>query len=624
MFTGDNNLVGDAVRTQNEMMPLIRTSCEPDEADMNSEDMYLAPSPIRDISEPPMAGDPDNARSQTPLFVEPEEVHTTKIIESISGNEDGAEVEEKLLDVEIVNTSNFAKLDDGEDPQARMLPVQEVRIKEEGDLSGQCPQWTWKDAPKEVIVITDDEPDAPSQTKVQMPIDQVNIEEENDSTLLWTRRNAPAEVVVITDDENESPSQPVMQKHDVSAAFAPARASTNGPLTNPFLLKRRQRHRPTPAEILRMEEIQKVLAERATGRPLIGAVGSLFKGVNTTQESAAIHPLLKPRDDEWVNLEVSDSNDEQAEEFRKIKKNYLSRKKVKENTEEDNIIFLRAANAEKLRLSRTRNEQAYQKDQDEADTLKFFSGQDESLLKGAGLDEVSSLKRPFGATSEAASGVFDPEKVVFSQQSMRHAGSYPNKRRRREDSELNGRELITKAKGDAIKPAKPRKVKKPKVNHTEDAQSPAKVKKTKKSTTRQKPSITRMTNIASLVGRDVIADAQANTGKGNQPTFKEHRKAQALSELVASLPDKTRGIHTTDKKALLKATQSFNRQGAMKADGNGGWKLTGMKTSLHHYQLLGAAFTRNREKGQTEPLGGILADEMGFGCDIIPLLVIQC
>ncbi|MCJ1438318.1 hypothetical protein MMC27_007706 [Xylographa pallens] len=638
MAFGDYDLIGDALRTQNEIIPLIRTSCELDEGDMNTEDMYLAPSPIRDYSEPPMAGDPHNARSTTPLFVDPGEVHTTNIIESIPGYKDGPKVEEKSTDVEIANTMNFAKLDDGGDPQTLMLPVQEAHIKEEDDVAGQWPQWTWKNTPKEVIVIPDDEHDVSSQTKVQMPIDEVNIKEENDSTLKWTWRNAPAEAIVITDDEDEAPGQPKVQKHNVSAAFAPARAATNVPFTKTFLLKRRQRHRPTPAEMLRMEEIQKVLAERSTGRPLIGAVGGLFKSANTAQESATvdtllkpttqgsatvdtllkptaqgsatIHPLLEPRDNDLINLELSDSDKDQAEDFRLIKKNYYSRKKVKENTEEDDILFLRAANAEKLRLSRIRNDEVQQENQDEAATLNFFLGHDENLLTGAGLDEVSLLKRPFEAITE---------EVVFSQQSTRHAGSQPNKRRRHKDSELNSRDSITKAKGNASKPPKPRNVKRPKANYAEDTQLPAKVEKTKKSTKRQKPSITRMTNIASLVGRDVIADAQANVDKGNQPTFKEHRKTQALRELVVSLPDKTRGIHTTDKTALLKATQSFNGQGAMKADSNGGWKLKGMKTSLYHYQLLGAAFMRNRENGQKEPLGGILADEMGFGKTVMSI-----
>lgn len=122
-----------------------------------------------------------------------------------------------------------------------------------------------------------------------------------------------------------------------------------------------------------------------------------------------------------------------------------------------------------------------------------------------------------------------------------------------------------------------------------------------------------MTNIGSLFGRDVIGDAQNNAGEAEQPTFTETRKAEALKQLIASVPDEFAKIAKTDRTALLKATRSFAGQGSMKADGNGGWLLKGMKSSLYHYQLLGAAFMRDRENGIAKPRGGICADEMGFG-----------
>ena len=122
-----------------------------------------------------------------------------------------------------------------------------------------------------------------------------------------------------------------------------------------------------------------------------------------------------------------------------------------------------------------------------------------------------------------------------------------------------------------------------------------------------------MTNIGSLLGRDVIADAQSNAGKPEQPTFTEKRKSEALKQLIASVPDEFAKTAKTDKTALLQASKRFMGRGSVKADGKGGWLLKGMKTSLYHYQLLGAAFMRDRENGITKPRGGICADEMGFG-----------
>ena len=124
-----------------------------------------------------------------------------------------------------------------------------------------------------------------------------------------------------------------------------------------------------------------------------------------------------------------------------------------------------------------------------------------------------------------------------------------------------------------------------------------------------------MTNLDNLLDQDVIADAQANEGLASQPTFKERNKALALKELVASVPEDSRRLASVDKRALLEATKNFvgRGRGTMQADGQGGWRLKGMTTSLYNYQLLGAAFMRKREEQGDRPLGGICADGMGLG-----------
>ena len=48
-------------------------------------------------------------------------------------------------------------------------------------------------------------------------------------------------------------------------------------------------------------------------------------------------------------------------------------------------------------------------------------------------------------------------------------------------------------------------------------------------------------------------------------------------------------------------------------DGKGGFLLKGLKTPLKHYQVLGAAFMKERELGPDGPIGGICADELGLG-----------
>ena len=712
------DLMDDSLRTQNDMN---RTSLEPDEAHGDTEDMYLAPSPMRDTSEPPTASDSQTVRSMTPLFMEPGEAHKANNIEWTSRKEDEVLAEKpqtrivvESTEVGIVDTMNFTKLDDEgdlhnvvspddnpyvkeentpawewpwndastrivdltddeHDTSSLKMPIGEVNIKEENNLAS---QWTWKNTSKEVIVITDDEHDAssmpirgihineennlawqknasteaiviidnehdtPSQLAASMAVDEGNNQAENDLAFEWRRKNASTDAIFVADDQHETSSHPDVQMHDVRTGFASATTSNNVPPKNALVHKRNQHRRPTAANILKMEEAQRAYAEKATGRRPIGAVGNLFKGVHTVQPPAATHTPQEFSDNDWMNLEISDADEDQAEIFCQIKKKYNARKKTNENNEEDDVLFLRAANAEKLRLSKIEKERVCQKDQDDAGILGFFSGNAEGLVGKAGLNEVSSLKRSFETTSESALVGLDPEGANLLRRLQWNASLSPKKRRRHGvfnpvSSELKAtmkegpattgeKNKMRSNRGTKTRTtglAKTRKSKKSNISDIEETQIPHKEKKSKKGTAYQE---TNKIDFASLAGRDIIADAQTNANKGDQPSFTDHRKRQALNELVASLPQETRRIHQTDKTALLKATQSFNGRGAMKADGKGGWRLKGMESSLNHYQLLGAAFMRNRENGQNEPLGGILADEMGFGYDIHLFFSSQC
>ena len=51
--------------------------------------------------------------------------------------------------------------------------------------------------------------------------------------------------------------------------------------------------------------------------------------------------------------------------------------------------------------------------------------------------------------------------------------------------------------------------------------------------------------------------------------------------------------------------------------------VSGLRSTLKHYQVLGTAFMRRREGSSTQPKGGILADEMGLGKTIMMLANIQ-
>lgn len=122
-----------------------------------------------------------------------------------------------------------------------------------------------------------------------------------------------------------------------------------------------------------------------------------------------------------------------------------------------------------------------------------------------------------------------------------------------------------------------------------------------------------MTNIGSLLRNDIVGDARANQGAGEQPNLDGIRnKKDALAALIGSIPLAERG--RGDKAAFDNAAKQFRwrGRGSMQVR-DGGWRLKGMTTSLKNFQLLSAAWGCEREAGTEAPFGGMLADTMGYG-----------
>ncbi|CAN9108012.1 unnamed protein product [Alternaria alternata] len=117
---------------------------------------------------------------------------------------------------------------------------------------------------------------------------------------------------------------------------------------------------------------------------------------------------------------------------------------------------------------------------------------------------------------------------------------------------------------------------------------------------------------ASLLNANVFQQ-QAGVNAPEQPTFRSRKKADALKELISSIPLEDQKKARGDMNTLLTATKDFDGTGSVKADGKGLWKVKGMSTSLKPYQVLGSAFMRRRENAAEEPRGGLMADQMGLG-----------
>jgi hypothetical protein len=125
-----------------------------------------------------------------------------------------------------------------------------------------------------------------------------------------------------------------------------------------------------------------------------------------------------------------------------------------------------------------------------------------------------------------------------------------------------------------------------------------------------------LANIGSLGRTNAFLEATANSGRAAQPGFTETRKAEALKELLASVPEENKKVSRIDMEAVEFASKIYGH-GRVKADGCGAWIMkgthnkidilglymsercdalirTGMRSSLYHYQLLGAAFMESQ------------------------------
>jgi hypothetical protein len=143
-------------------------------------------------------------------------------------------------------------------------------------------------------------------------------------------------------------------------------------------------------------------------------------------------------------------------------------------------------------------------------------------------------------------------------------------------------------------------------------------------TIKDKRELERATKQATSLFNANVFEQQAGMSAADQPTLKMGDKAEALKELIASVPIQDKKQTRNDMNTLLQASKDFDGVGACKIAAGGNWMVRGMKTSLKGYQVLGSAFMRRRENGTQEPRGGLMADQMGLGKTLMMLGACNC
>ncbi|OQE44262.1 hypothetical protein PENCOP_c002G01841 [Penicillium coprophilum] len=109
-------------------------------------------------------------------------------------------------------------------------------------------------------------------------------------------------------------------------------------------------------------------------------------------------------------------------------------------------------------------------------------------------------------------------------------------------------------------------------------------------------------------------DSGHKTGKDPLPpgfVSTERNKQKAFKEMLAIIPVAEKPGARADILLLDEATKTFNP--SARSDGQGKWKIRGLKTSLMVNQILAASWMCKRETYLSKPNGGLLCDVMGFG-----------
>ncbi|KAF7189628.1 DNA repair protein rad5 [Pseudocercospora fuligena] len=303
-----------------------------------------------------------------------------------------------------------------------------------------------------------------------------------------------------------------------------------------------------------------------------------------------------------------------AEEFKRKKERYLRRQAAKLTEIEEDIQFIQDESREAARLRK--------KEADEASAMGL-SDDDEDT-------ETDQRSRLFmsGPTSPSLSNHQGPFSGLYSDDEDEPAPRRRKGKGKRKLVELSdGEDEEESRRSRKSKARKKSKHGKRGDDYTDQdvedllKKAQRKSKLGGKKGSRSKKGGPAMANLTSIYGTNVFKDTQQNAEKPDQPTFDKRRKDDALKQLIASVPAENRKIASADKKYLLESTKAFTGQGTCfpSQDGTGNWHLRGLKSTLKHYQVLGAAFMRKREGEAVEPRGGILADEMGLGKTVMML-----
>ncbi|KAL8733583.1 MAG: hypothetical protein Q9166_001991 [cf. Caloplaca sp. 2 TL-2023] len=400
-------------------------------------------------------------------------------------------------------------------------------------------------------------------------------------------------------------------------------------------LLRKQKPKPnsSPADIAKLIEAQRKLAERQLKRTIATGASSIFGGggASSSQPFGAGPSGSRPS---------NDADTEATSRFEKIREEYSRKRALRINNFEDDVMWGKARAAERNRIKHIEegvslsrgidisSDEAMESDGEglfvpqgktsnkrpHAEIIDDRDVDDEDEIQVAGNASEKDIFDTFGSEVEANTRI---KKKAPSKRQAAKARA-----RDTDDSRLAGVEEFLqnekRKERKAGKPVKPRKKRQTKVSKDKSAKG----KNGPQQRGRPRPGQPGyLLNSGSLMSSNIYEEANNNLNAAPAPDVRETRKDKALKAMLIDIPLEDLKQARGEKKNIEEATKVLGKHGRCYYAGNNKWGLKGMSTTLYHHQVQGAAWMKLRETGDVAPYGGLLADQMGLGKT---LMILAC
>jgi SNF2 family DNA or RNA helicase len=414
------------------------------------------------------------------------------------------------------------------------------------------------------------------------------------------RNTAKGEIIsLISDDEDETPT--TANARPLGSPFhSPTSKKKTLPNLGSSLLSKPKATAPAQGA---SGDTHKLYREKLLGKAQKGAKETAQRFRNNSKQVKRTRTPAQTDTDGIFVTESRPGTPDPAEVFLTLQRDFIDKRQRGTLTTEEDIHFQRAKEVETARLSKQDSDRAYD-----------MSHEDEYENENAGdMEENFGLARLSTLNDDLSDDQTEPKKRGVKRKAS--TISKPPKKRGKATKELTAEQLLAKARDKAA--AKSKTKGKGKAPASKAAGGSKRGRKAR-------PADPNLLNMSSMRNNDVFEDTAQNQDLPNQPTFgptfePSTKKAKALKDLIASVPEEYRPIAKADKKYLDDATKDFTGHGVVKPAADGNWSVKGLKVTLKHYQVLGVAFMRKRENSTREPKGGLLADTMGLGKTIMML-----